>query len=239
MPSNTERLLVRIEADVRGLRAGLTEAETATGTAARGITARLAGLTGAADVTIKRLLGFGAAVFAIRKVEQAFTSAFEAADQIAKSADRLGITTDALQELEHAAQQSGIGVELFRDSFQKFARVVAEGADGTGRAKAVLRELGVELTDGQGRLRATDDILADVADALLQVEDGADRVRIAQKLFGDQGVRMLGLLLEGSEGMRRLRDEARALGLVMDESLIRNAERTGDEVAIVARALDI
>ncbi|MBU2714507.1 hypothetical protein, partial [Zooshikella harenae] len=64
-------------------------------------------------------------------------------DPIAKTADKLGIGIEALQEFQYAAERSGVSVQQFNLGTQRMVRRVAEAAKGTGEAKNALAELGL------------------------------------------------------------------------------------------------
>jgi hypothetical protein len=70
-------------------------------------------------------------------------------------------------------------------------------------------------------------LLAGVADAFARIEDPAERVRLAFKLFDSEGVALVNLLSDGSDALEDMRERARDLGIVLDEALVRNAERPG------------
>jgi hypothetical protein len=68
-------------------------------------------------------------------------------------------------------------------ALQRFTRRAAEAAQGTGEAKDALAQMGIALRDQSGNLRRSEDLLGDVADAFARIEDPAERVRLAFKLF--------------------------------------------------------
>jgi hypothetical protein len=139
------------------------------------------------------------------------------ADQAGKTATRVGMTTSALTELRYAAELSRVKVETFDMAMQRFTRRSAEAAMGTGQAKDALKELGVNLLDGQGNLRASDELLEDVADAMQGLSSEADRVRLAFKLFDSEGVAMVPMLTGGAAGLREMRNEAQLFGNVVSK----------------------
>jgi hypothetical protein len=47
--------------------------------------------------------------------------------------------------------------------------------------------MGIALRDQSGSLRRSEDLLGDIADALARIEDPAERVRLAFKLFDSEG----------------------------------------------------
>lgn len=161
----------------------------------------------------------------------------EAADQTAKFSQRIGINAEAFQELQYAATQSGIKTEQFNMALQRFTRRSAEAAEGTGEAKAALRQLGVQLTDSNGKLRPAEDLLGDVAEAFKNIEDPAQRVRLAFKLFDSEGVSMVQMLGQGRDAMFAMRKEAQQLGIVMDQDTLKNAELVSNQFDIMGRVI--
>lgn len=159
-------------------------------------------------------------------------------DEIGKTADRIGLTTDALQELRAAAESAGIGTNTLDMAMQRFGRRVAEARMGTGEAKGVLKELGIELETATGSAVPLEDVLGQVADRMGGVAEQSDKNRIAMKLFDTEGVAMVNMLRAGSAGMAEMRENARALGIVVDESLIRGAEDAQTQLDLMSRVID-
>jgi hypothetical protein len=121
-----------------------------------------------------------------------------AADAIGKTADKIGVGVEALQELRFAAKASGVEQQTLDMALQRFTRRAAEAAQGTGEAKDALAQMGIALRDQSGNLRRSEDLLADVADAFARIEDPAERVRLAFKLFDSEGVALVNLLRGGT-----------------------------------------
>ena len=122
-------------------------------------------------------------------------------------------------------------------ALQRFTRRTAEAAQGTGEAKDALAQLGITLRDQDGHLRRSEDLLADVADAFARIEDPAERVRLAFKLFDSEGVALVNLLSDGSGALDQMRERARDLGIVLDEHLVRDAERARTELDTLAQVV--
>ena len=102
---------------------------------------------------------------------------------------------------------------------------------GTGEAKDALAQMGIALRDHSGNLRQSEDLLGDVADAFARIEDPAQRVRLAFKLFDSEGVALVNLLGDGSDALDETHERARNLGIVLDEHLVRDAERARQGLA--------
>src|ERR687892_1662742 len=135
-----------------------------------------------------------------------------AADAIGKTADKIGVGVEALQELRFAAKASGVEQQTLDMALQRFTRRVAEAANGTGEAKDALAHMGIALRDQSGNLRRSEDLLRDVANAFARIEDPAERVRLAFKLFDSEGVALVNLLRGGSGALEEMRDRAREPG---------------------------
>ena len=154
-------------------------------------------------------------------------------DQSAKFADRLGLTTEALSEMQYAAQLNGVtGLEM---ALQRMTRRVAEAANGTGEAVAALDELGISAQDLAAL--SPDQQLAVIADAMQDVTSQSDRVRLAFKLFDSEGVSMVNMLRLGSAGMGELAQEARDLGYSLDRDAAAAIERANDNLTRLGAAV--
>ncbi len=122
-------------------------------------------------------------------------------------------------------------------ALQRFTRRAAEAAQGTGEAKDALAQMGIALRDQSGNLRRSEDLLGDVADAFARIEDPAERVRLAFKLFDSEGVALVNLLSDGSGALEEMRERARDLGIVLDEHLVRDAERARTELDTLSQVI--
>lgn len=157
-------------------------------------------------------------------------------DEIGKKADAIGLTTDALQELRTVAEEAGVSQEALDNSMMQFSRRLGEARQGLGQARYALDDLNLSAEDlAQMPL---DQALQTVAEEMTKVEDATSRTALAQQLFGRSGVPMLNLLREGAEGMEAMRQNARDLGIVIDEDLIRKAEETENKLGLLARVIN-
>jgi hypothetical protein len=155
---------------------------------------RLKGLGREAELLrtgIRTLGGALAGVATVGGLTALVDRSISAANAIGKSADTIGIGVEALQELRFAAKASGVAQQTLDMALQRFTRRAAEAAQGTGEAKNALAQLGISLRDQTGNLRGGEDLLGDVADAFARIEDPAERVRLAFKLFDSEGVALV------------------------------------------------
>ncbi|MDD9922334.1 MAG: hypothetical protein OXQ92_08680 [Boseongicola sp.] len=160
-----------------------------------------------------------------------------AADVIGKTADKIGVGVEALQELRYAAQLAGVEQRTMDMALQRFTRRVAEAAKGTGEAKQALSQMGIALKDQHGNIRRSEDLLNDVAEAFKRTSDPAERLRLAFKLFDSEGVAMVNMLVGGAEALEATRRHARDLGIVLEEDLVRNAEKARDQLDTLGKVV--
>ncbi len=181
---------------------------------------------------MKKLAGAFAGAFAVRQLVQFGKESVQLADDIGKVADKLGVTTDFLQRMQFAAEQTGIATNTLNMGLQRFTRRVAEARNGTGEAKAALEQLGIALKDSDGNARSIEDVLADVSDGLAATADSGEKVRLAFKFFDSEGVALVSTLGEGSEALKLLTESATG---VIPEQTIRDAERFNDAMNRIQR----
>ncbi|MET3662505.1 hypothetical protein [Aquamicrobium ahrensii] len=153
-------------------------------------------------------------------------------------ADRLGLPVESLQELRHAADMSGVAVQNFDVAFRRFIRRSSEAARGTGAAKDAFKELGVSLTDNQKRMRNSEDIFNDVADAMGKIKDPANRLRLAFKMFDTDGAAMVKMFENGSAGVKQFREQAQQLGIVLSEDAVRSSQRFNDSLSLISKTAE-
>ena len=68
-------------------------------------------------------------------------------DSLAKTASKIGTTTEALSALRYAAKVSGVETTTLDMAMQRFTRRTAEAAKGTGEAKGAIKALGLDAKE--------------------------------------------------------------------------------------------
>ncbi len=169
-------------------------------------------------------LAAGGALFAIAKSTANF------GDNIAKTAQKIGLSTDALQELAFASKLSGVEQVTLEGGIKRLSRGMLEASQGVATYADTYKDLGISVEDGNGELKSADVILGEVADSLSVMEDGTEKTAIAQELFGRAGAELIPLLNAGSKGISKMRKEARSLGIVMSSKATKASEKFNDEL---------
>lgn len=147
-------------------------------------------------------------------------------DQLGKLSQSIGIDIEALQELGYVAELNGGSIESMNSSLANLSKIASEAARGTGAGVEVFGLLGVSLTDAEGNLRNVEDLLFDVSDEISRLGSQAERLELAQKL--GIGEDLLLSIQDGSEALRRQREEAKELGFVIDTNAAKAAADFND-----------
>ena len=155
-------------------------------------------------------------------------SSLNATDSLAKTASKIGTTTEALGALRHAADLTGVSTTTMDMALQRFTRRTAEAAQGMGEAKGAIRELGINAQE-LNRM-PLDKRMVVLADAFSNVESESDRLRLAFKLFDSEGAALVNTLSQGSDGLKAMLGEARSLGLAMSTTAASGVEDTVDSL---------
>lgn len=141
----------------------------------------------------------------------------DTADEIDKSAIKMGISTDAFQELRFAMGQVGVSQGTMDKSLQRLNQRLAD-TDGNEKYRTALENLGVATEDAAGKTRSADDVFMDSIQALHEMEDASQQAAIAQEIFGTKTAQdLLPAITAGGEEIANLRGEAHELGAVISE----------------------
>jgi len=160
----------------------------------------------------------------------------KAIDALGKTADKIGVTTEALGAMRHAADLTGVSTSTMDMALQRFVRRTSEAARGTGEARGALQELGLSAGD-LSRL-PLDEAMQQVADAMQGVGSQSDRVRLAMKLFDSEGVSLLQTIKGGSAGLKEMAEEAEALGILLSRADVAQVEAANDALTRSAAIFD-
>lgn len=168
----------------------------------------------------------------------AVKSAIDNADAMSKSAQKAGVTTEALSRLAYAADFSDVSLESLTTGLGKLSKVMAEAAvNKTSTAALAFKALGVSVVDANGKLRGSDVVFAEISDRFARMENGATKTALAMQIFGRAGAEMIPLLNGGSAELKRMADEADRLGITISTKTGKDAERFNDTLALIGKVL--
>lgn len=152
--------------------------------------------------------------------------AINAADEMGELAKKVGVSAEALSELQYAARQSG--VDDLAPSLIVLNKSLVEATKGVGDQAAAFKAMGVAITDAEGKIRGADDVLEDIADRFAGYEDGARKAAIAQAVFGKSGADLIPFLNQGRDGIEELRKECARLGITITSETAAGAHKFND-----------
>jgi len=153
-------------------------------------------------------------------------SSLQSIDTLGKTAQKLGVTSQALQKLRYASNLAGVETRTVDMAVQRFTRRLSEAANGTGEAKDALKELG--LNAKELAKQPLDKQMLKLADAFDNVQSSGDKVRLAFKLFDSEGVAFVNTLQGGSAALQQMFQEAEGLGFILSSGAVKGVEETND-----------
>lgn len=201
------------------------------------IKGQLSGVVAAFAKAKAAIVAVGAAIAAsavVRGVVTGYAETAEAIDKVAKESDRLGIATEQLVGLQHAANLSGVSAEQLTGGLEKMLKTLADAATKGGDAEKTLRAMGlagdelVNIDPGEAFRR--------IADGLNAIENPAQRAAAVVAIFGKSGQSLLPLLAEGSDGLAAMQAEAEKLGLTFSRVDAAQIEEANDAISRMGAA---
>lgn len=161
--------------------------------------------------------------------------AMEFAEEVANTARKLHITTDALQEYRFAMKEVGGTEQGANEALEAFSAQVGKAQAGLPKAIRAFKELGFTKAE---------------IDNFKTVEEALDAVTekiggLGKNVQKDAVIDQLGLtgmkpLIEaGAEKMKELREEAQKLGVVMDADLVKRGDEMAKKFDVMQKVISV
>jgi len=178
----------------------------------------------------KKLLAFGSIMtgVAVGGMVVFARGQLEMIDKLAKTAHALGITTEALGGLQHAAELTGVSNDQLATALKRMEKTISDASVGLSTAKRALAQLGLSVKDFQGL--KPEQQFALIGDELNSIKEQTDKARIAQDIFGRSGIMLINTLKLGSQGLKDMAADAKALGLTFTDEEAASVERFNDQM---------
>lgn len=168
-----------------------------------------------------------AATLAVGGLFMGFKRMADGTDRLSDTAKMLGVTTQELQRLGYAAQMSGSSTEEMGDALRFLSRAKADALSGNKEMAQWFERVGISAQ--QLKKASLTEVLGKIGDTFNRVGDdgsnAAKKVAVTMALLGRSGASMKQTLENGSEGLKKLGDEADRLGIVLQDKTI---ESMGD-----------
>lgn len=205
----------------------LISAVDQTKTAFDSIKRGLGGLTDTAKSVNGVLANLGVAV-SVAGLTAMVKSAIDTGDALDEMSQRVGVSVETLSVWKPAAEQSGVSGESFEKGLRKLSTTMLEAATGSEDAARGFSAVGAEFKNQDGTLRATDQVLLDLAERFKAMPDGAEKTALAVQLFGKSGAELIPFLNQGRDGINELAAEMQALGVQMSSETAAQAGNFND-----------
>lgn len=215
--ADTRDLIVRIKGDTSDFEKSIgnitgksEEANTSFGKLAGAVAAGQAIFAAAQQV----IAGVGDAIDFVKGTLDAVT---ELGIQVRKLTQETGANAQTASEWLAVFDRFGITGDQAAVAIKTFAKQVEAANSLNGAAASGFGKLGINVKDSTGKTKDFNELLLEVADKFQQLGPGLDRTATSVQLFGRQGQNLLPLLNNGRQGILELEDEAKRMGLVLDD----------------------
>lgn len=147
------------------------------------------------------------------------------AEEIDENAKKMGITTDAYQEMSYWAKENGLSQDQFDKAMGRLNQRMGQAADGNEKYASALEALGINMDDVRDGTLSTEDAFVQSISALSKMDNEQEKVSKATELFGTRMARdLMPALQDGSLSIEEARKEAEKLGIVMSVDQIKAAK---------------
>jgi hypothetical protein len=240
MATDTEKMLISLQADIRQYERNMQRALQTTQRRASSMerrfsqlqrrgTAAFAGI----GASLGPLLGIGGGAAMISGLARAINEL----DRVAKRATSLGLTAEQLQVLEFHAERSGVSIEQVGTAMRTMNINAGRAASGqVNEASRAFQALGISAEEL--RRLSPQQLLERIADGMQKISDPKLRAALASGIFGSRGgVAFLNVLKDGSKGMADMEAAARRLGIVIPNSVAAKAEEAADRMTDLSKVM--
>ena len=213
----TDHVKVMMGADTQGVVKGLEKADKKLASFKK----RLAGGLGMAAfaAAAKKSIDFGAA--------------------IGDLSDRLGVNAEFLQSVQHAAEQNGVSSDAAAIAMQRFTRRVAEAQANGGALATELENLGIKMRDSEGNARDTESMFKDFGAALTNIENPAEKLRVAFRFLDTEGAALTQMFQKGKPSLDEFGEQARQSGLILKNDTVKALQDASGELEKAQRSFSV
>ncbi len=141
----------------------------------------------------------------------------ELGDEIQKMSLRTGIAMENLSKLGYIAELSGFNLQTLDKGIKQMAKSLVQADDGLETYNREFERIGLNVKELMAL--SPEEAFWKIAEAVAAVENPMMRTQAATVIFGRAGYEMLPMLAQGSEGIRKMREDAEKFAPIIDEKL--------------------
>jgi hypothetical protein len=158
------------------------------------------------------------------------TQAANYGDKMDELKQRTGASVEILTGLDGTLKKNGSSVEDLANGIRTLSGKMVDANSGNVTAIALFDSLGIKVTDANGKLKSTTDVLFDIANRFHDAKDGAEKTTAAVDLLGKGGMALIPTLNLGASGLKAEADEAGRLGKVLTQEAAKAASDFNDQL---------
>jgi hypothetical protein len=173
-----------------------------------------------------------AAMFAVDKVAEYGKAAIDLAGKLTDLSSKLGVSAEFLQEMSYAAELSGASLDDVSGAMEKLAIARTKALSGDAGMVEAFQKLGVSAADLKSM--RIEDIFTKIGGAF---ENGINPQPLLGALREIAGKGSTSLVPAMADGLAQAAENARQLGLVMQNDVVAALDDAGDRIAVMNRTL--
>lgn len=145
-----------------------------------------------------------------KKLNQLMNQSLQFADQTGELANKYGVATESIGEMQYMATQTGTTIERLTTGMSMlYMRAKSDGE--------AFQQLGVSVKDANGNFKSMDALFYETIGALNTLEDDGAKSAYMLDLFGRSAMEMGEILRKDTEEINAMRREAHELGIVVSQ----------------------
>lgn len=247
MATDVEKLLVRLDADIRSYHKQMLKASSIGNQQMRAIEkraitmqARLDKAFGAIGAPLKaNVLAVGASFLSFAAIIDKTKAALEEFGNIADKSAQSGLDAEFFQSLTYQASLAGVGMDELSGALNTFNKNSGLAVVNKGKMVGALRALNPQLLENIRNAASQEERVKLVADAIDREADASRKAAIASAAFGDVGAKLVNVFDGGAAAIDRTFESARKMGLIVDRELIAKADDLGDRFDTATKIIDL
>ena len=200
-----------------------------------GIARRLSSVWDGVGSKLAGVGGIIAGAFTVGAIVDFGKQTFELADNLVTLSEKTGQSTDTLQKLRYAAEQTGASTQGMDSALVKFNRTLGNSIS-SGKDK-IFKDLGIDIKTASGEFKNADQIFAETVNKIGGLGSEAEQTAALMKVFGRSGAELLPTFQDGTAGLEKYGQELQNLGGILDAELIAKTEEAGDAINAADKAV--
>lgn len=172
----------------------------------------------------------GAAIAGFTGLAIGIKKTVDSMDELSKSAQKVGLTTEELSKLAYAGDLADVSLETLTSSLGKLTKAQAAALDTSSKTAEVFDALGIAVKNADGSLRSSSEVLGDFAQRFQELGGSPEAVAAGFQIFGRSFQELIPLLKDGRQGIADAGDELERFGGVISTEAGQAAEEFNDNL---------